>query len=111
MNASKNHWTDEDLLTRLYGLDARPHLAPAHLDECAECAERWARVSSARAEVLAAASSAACSEEELRAQRAAVWNRIERPGHVRLLRAVPALATCCVLLLAVALNQIGRAHV
>lgn len=105
MNARTQHWTDDDLLGRVYGLDPAPGLALEHFDDCAECAERWQRLAGARAGVVASASSAACSDERLRAQRAEIWRRVERPVGRRILRAVPAAATCCVLLLAVALNR------
>lgn len=104
MNDRMNHWSDEDLLARLYGMDAAPNLSPAHFEECPDCAARWSRLSGARAGVLAASSSASCSDERLRAQRLAVWNRIEQPAHSRILRALPAAAACLVVVLAVALN-------
>jgi hypothetical protein len=105
MNARTNHWTDEDLLLRLYGTEAGPRLSLAHFDECAECAARWTRLEGARAGVVAAAASVPCADEVLRAQRLAVFSRIERPARRGILRVVPAAATCFVVILAVALNR------
>lgn len=105
MTTRTNHWTDEDLLSRLYGTDPAPHLELSHFDNCPDCAARWTRLTTARGCVLSAASAAPCRDEALRAQRLAVWNRIEHPARTRILRTVPAAATCFVLLLAVALNH------
>ncbi len=105
MNTRSNHWSEEDLLSRLYGTDGAPHLSLSHFDECPECAARWQRLREARAGVLAAGASVPCADDLLRAQRLAVWDRIENPGRTRMLRAVPAAATCFVLILAAALNR------
>jgi hypothetical protein len=105
MTTRTKHWTDEDLLARLYGADPAPQVDLSHFDDCPDCAARWTRLAGARGAVLAAASAAPCRDETLRAQRLAVWERIERPARTRLLRAAPAAATCLVLLLAVALNH------
>lgn len=100
----QRHWTDEDLLFRLYGAEPSVDLSLSHFEECPQCAARWASLVSSRSSLLAAAASVPCAAERMRAQRAAVWSRVERPPR-RGLRALPAAATVCVLLLAVALQR------
>jgi len=105
MKKSMNHWDDENLLLRLYGADPSAHLSLSHFDECPECAQRWAILTSSRAQMLGAQPTAACSDDRLRAQRLSVWDRIERSSRPRAVRLIPAAATLCVLLLAVGLNR------
>lgn len=104
MNSGTKHWTDEALLARVYGVDPPPGIQLEHLAECPECAARLGRLQTSRVAVLASAAAAPCSDERLRNQRTGFWRRVEQPATARLWRAVPAAATCCVLLLAVALN-------
>ncbi|MBI4891376.1 MAG: hypothetical protein HY821_12185 [Acidobacteria bacterium] len=99
MNAPHRHIPEDELLLALYSAEQ-----PAGLDSCPDCAARWQRLSARRAALVVDAAAAPCSDERLRAQRQAVWRKIERPAHVRILRALPAAATMCVLLIAVALN-------
>ncbi len=100
MSTPHRHIPDDDLLLNLYSAEK-----PGGLDGCPDCTARWERLSARRNTVLATAANAACSDERLRAQRQAVWHRIEHPAHVRLLRALPAAATMCVLLVAVVLQS------
>jgi len=71
---AKRHWTDEELIGRLYGLVEDD----SHLHECQECMERWRKVAAVRAVVLEApAVSAGC----LASQRREIFRRIEEPAH------------------------------
>ncbi|MBI5628965.1 MAG: hypothetical protein HY953_08600, partial [Candidatus Rokubacteria bacterium] len=94
MNSGTKHWTEEDLLARIYGLDPPPGLRLEHFSECPECAARWKQAETSRAGVLAAAAAAPCSDGRLRDQRASFWRRVERPAGRRMPGAVPAVATC-----------------
>lgn len=107
MNENKGpsqHWADEDLLNRLYGLAPAAGQRESHLTECATCAARWRRLLERRARVTAMPLPDAQLEDRLRAQRHALWQRIDVPRHSRLWRAVPAGATTLVVLLALALH-------
>jgi len=97
------HWTDEDLLVRLYGLDPPEGLETAHLDSCQECNSRWLSLESRRRQVLTAPP---VSEDRLRAQRQAVFARIEGPRRsAPLWGLIPAAATALLLVAGVALNE------
>lgn len=72
------HWSEAQLLERLYGLDTPPGLSETHLSECPDCAARWSALQASRAAVLEAPPPA-WSAERLRAQRAAVFARLEQP--------------------------------
>ncbi len=67
------HWTDEQLVGRLYGIAE----ADTHLDNCAVCRARWTVLRSRRRELLA--EPAPVEPERLAAQRRAIYERIERP--------------------------------
>jgi hypothetical protein len=73
------HWSDEELIARLYGLNAAG-AAEEHLDSCSECGLRWRALSARRDVVLRHAElegATTADELQLRRQREAVWARIE----------------------------------
>ncbi len=97
VNQKHAHWTDDELLDRLY-------VSGGECD-CAECAARWRTLTERRAGLLEQSRAAELSDQRLREQRAAIWKRIETPRRPLVWRAVPAAATALVLLFGVALNQ------
>jgi len=97
------HWKESDLIDRIYGLEPAQGLSLRHLDECPECAQEWAALAARRGSVLAAP--ARVSEEQLRAQRQAIWARIEHPGRTMFWRAMPAAAMALLLFVGIALHQ------
>jgi len=105
MRMQDNHWTDDDLLLRLYGADAAPQLSAAHLTECPACAARWEALASSRAAMLASSPMPDQFEQRLRAQRMAMWQRLERPSRSKVWRAVPAAATVFMMFVGIALHQ------
>lgn len=104
-NDHSPHWTENDMLDRLYGLDPAPELALSHFDACAECASRWQALELRRAVVVAPPMPSAALDEKLREQRHAVWARIEGSNRSLLWRAAPAAATACMLLAGIILQQ------
>jgi hypothetical protein len=94
MNAESReirHWTDEELIDRLYGVGPETPAELGHLASCGDCGVRWQSVQERRSEAILPPS---VSEGFLRAQRQRIHARIENPGFVRsVLRPVPALAT------------------
>ena len=90
MREEGRHWSDEELLWRLYGAEQTDGDAERHLQECGACGERWQELLSQRAELLTAADAAVADDDRLRAQRAAVWQRIERRPSAWALRWAPA---------------------
>jgi anti-sigma factor RsiW len=68
------HWSDEDLLNRLYGAVARSEAAAErHLESCPECAARWEELRRRRATVLAHAAAGPARPFD----GAAFWARVE----------------------------------
>ncbi len=89
------HWTDEELLERLYDVGRDDD----HLEVCANCGERWnalllrRQVSKAGIEV---------KQSLLLRQRLAVMERIETPTPMLVWwRAAAVLAGCCAMVLSV----------
>lgn len=91
-----DHWSEAQLLERLYGLDTPPGLSEAHLSECPHCAARWSALQTSRAGLLEAPPPALCAER-LRAQRAAVFARLEQPRPRALWALAPATALLMVM--------------
>lgn len=93
------HWSDEDLIDRLYGIGP----ADGHLQECGDCRQRWLAVQRRRE---ASRVSAEVPVALLAAQRARILERMEgglsRPWGIRL---TPALATLGVLVLGLVLSR------
>lgn len=101
-NLQSNHWTADDLLDRLYGLDPRAGLSVEHLTACGECSRKLAALESHRA-VMAAGGTV--SEERMRAQRQVIFDRIEAPSHGWMMRFAPVAATAFLLVLGVTLQR------
>jgi len=78
-DASRNHWSENDLLDRVYGLDPRPQLDTAHLDTCPECRERWQAIELRRSTLLEQPGPPV-SDRRLREQRQAIFRAIGRPA-------------------------------
>ena len=97
------HWNESDLIGQLYGVEPAAGLSVRHLDECPECAE--ARVALAARRGLLLAAPAQVSDYQLRAQRQAIWARIEQPQRTMFWRVMPAAATALLLFVGVALHQ------
>lgn len=106
MNAERHlhesHWGDEDLLARLYGLDDQEGVAARHLEWCPECRSRMNALEARRAQLRA---DVAVPDERLRAQRQAVFARIDSPQRNWMPRLVPAGATALLLVLGITLNR------
>jgi hypothetical protein len=102
MNTNGSHWTDEELLQRVYGLEAG---SEAHLRECAECSARWSELERKRLVMTAPGKSSDALELKLREQRQAIWNRIEQPRRPLWWRAVPVAAMALMLVIGVSLQQ------
>ena len=86
------HWTGDDMINSIYGVGPQRD----HLDECAECRERWLAFQSRRSEVTVEPD---VSAGFLAAQRRMIYYRIEqRPQRIR--RLVPAFVAMLALLIA-----------
>lgn len=100
------HWTESELIDRLYGLEPEAGRSAMHLNECDECGARWRDLQASRRSLLNAAPvESEKLEERLRAQRQAVWARIERPQRGLLWRMIPVTASALMILAGVALQQ------
>lgn len=97
------HWSDEDLLGRLYGLDAPDGLSETHLEECGLCRKQMNELSARRSEMLSVPPEVA--DDRLRAQRQSVLDRITLPRFGWLNSLVPVGATALVLVLGIALQR------
>jgi hypothetical protein len=75
-NQTGRHWSRDEMVSHLYGLDPAGELNPAHLESCESCHAAWAGMQARRQESV---SGTAVSEDLLRRQRRAVFARIERP--------------------------------
>jgi len=91
------HWSDEDLINRLYGIGR----GDSHLEKCEECRARWLRVCERRGVMLE--KSPEVPPELLVAQREAVQRRVARGGRGWSLPLTPALAALAVIVLALVL--------
>jgi hypothetical protein len=91
------HWDDDALIRRLYGIGPQD----GHLDECLECAQRWEAMSAVRKGVLEPPRT---PEVLLAAQRRAIYDRLEQPP-IRLALVPAALATAALVLAAVLLHK------
>ena len=93
-----NHWTDEDLLDRLYGIGR----ADTHLDECGNCQARWQALMEARRRVI---EPPVVDEAFLAAQCREIYRRLDAGDGRARWRWVPALAMAGVALLAVVVSR------
>jgi hypothetical protein len=92
------HFTDDELLNSLYGIDP----ADNHLDDCADCRSRLAAMQSNREAIERAASiDNRITVEFLAAQRRAIYRRLDQPlrwwNSVAIRRWAAGLTTACVL--------------
>jgi hypothetical protein len=90
------HLTTDELVERLYGVDSGIAHNETHLDDCAECAERFRELSERRA---LAAEPPPASYEFLAAQRRSIYARMGERPQARM-KWVPALAAAVCLLAA-----------
>lgn len=67
---ANTHWSDDDLLDRLYGVGREDD----HLNTCRDCRQRWIELQESRRSSL---QSPELPVEWMAEQRQAIWNRIE----------------------------------
>jgi hypothetical protein len=96
------HWSDDDLLDRLYGIGP----GDGHLEQCPECQSRWNRLSTRRSELLRPPE---VSSSDLAAQRRNIYRRLDRPARSAAVRFAPILAVFAMLLVAFFLWRPGSA--
>ncbi len=113
MNSKPNqegHWSEGDLLLKLYVLAPEDGASDAHLSSCHECSVRWEALRAARAEVLLESTGQLISEPRLLAQRKAVWARIDHPGKFLFSKWAPVAATAMMLVTGLVLLNPGSAQ-
>lgn len=69
-----SHWTNDQLLDKLYGISDSQAAAEFHLKDCGDCSARWERLTMQRSSVVSAA---AVPEEFLAAQRRKIYARMD----------------------------------
>lgn len=115
MDSERNnspHWTESDFVARLYGLEPEAGRSEDHLKSCAGCATRWSELESGRRRMLDAAPvTDEALDERLRAQRQAVWARIEKPRRGLMWRLVPVTTTALMIFAGLALQHQTKAPV
>ena len=75
-NQTGRHWSRDEMVSHLYGLDPAEGLNSGHLETCESCRPAWLGLQERRRDSL---SGMTVSEGLLRKQRQAVFARIERP--------------------------------
>jgi hypothetical protein len=95
------HLSDDELLGRVYGLADHD----SHLENCAECASRWAAFRQRRREL---AQPEPVSIQFLAAQRRAIYSRLGEPSHSRM-KWAPAVAAACLLIIGLVVYRPGTA--
>jgi hypothetical protein len=94
-NQTGRHWSRDEMVSHLYGLDPAEGLNAGHLETCASCHSEWLALQERRRESL---SGMTVSEDLLRRQRRAVFARIEKPRRpAPLWGLVPAAMTALLL--------------
>jgi anti-sigma factor RsiW len=94
------HISEQDLIQRLYGLDA----GSTHLAECAECRARYEALEARKGSLTAPLE---ISQQELAAQRRAIYSRMgEKPRSVH--GWIPALATAALVAIGLFVYQPAR---
>lgn len=94
-----SHWSDEDLLDRLYGVGRED----GHLEHCEHCLRRWQQLQLRRSEVLRQPE---LSQELLISQRNQIRAGLESGRRPALaFRLAPTLATLSVVVLGVVLSR------
>src|SRR5262245_20921045 len=91
-----SHWTDDELIERLYGVGRDD----SHLAACADCRGRLADLEKARKVLLEAPE---LSPEVLRSQRSRIEERLAAAEPPR--RLIPAIAMAVLLVVSIALNR------
>jgi len=90
-----NHYSDDELIARLYGLDR----GDDHLDRCFQCAERWQAVRNRQA--TRQAEEATIPEDFWRTQRQAIHTRLSEKPRVWRPWLSPVLAGAGAIILAI----------
>lgn len=101
-NLHRPHWTGQELLGHLYGLDPPAGLSETHLDDCPECREKLSDLRLRRGALMVGPEVA---DHRLREQRRSVFARIEAHGSAWTARLAPAVATAWLVIAGVALQQ------
>lgn len=99
------HWSDDELIGRMYGVGPEEPVRLAHLEACPDCAARRSALAIRRAALVESARSAAVDENLLRAQRDAVWRRLEGSQRPWVRRFAPVGAMSLLLLFAFVLDR------
>ncbi len=86
-----NHWTDERMTRRLYGLEEND----GHIETCERCRDRWERMCGRKRSL---AATGAIPEEFLASQRGSILRRLKNPGSRLQLSALPAMAAILLVL-------------
>ena len=106
MNANKNlhgpHWTGQEMLERVYGLDPPSGLSESHLADCPECHQKLSDLLLRRDALRA---SPVLADQRLREQRQAVFAKIEARRSAWPARLAPAAATVWLVIAGIALHQ------
>lgn len=96
----ERHWTDEELIARLYGVGP----SDGHVEQCAECSGRWRDLMAARERVLQ--ERPVVADSFWAAQRRAVMDRIEHRTHKPWMWSLtPVLSTVALVLMAIVLSR------
>lgn len=101
-NQTDRHWSRDEMVSHLYGLDPAGDLNPSHLDSCESCHTAWQAIQDRRVESV---SGPAVSEDLLRRQRQAVFARIERPRRPSPLWGLAPAAMTALLLIGVSFQS------
>ena len=97
------HWTADELLNLLYGLQPDDSSRMTHLDGCESCSRRWTELQAKRVSLT---EDPVIPASVLRNQRLAIEAELSAPASWRAwLRPVPALAAGLLFIVGLALNQ------
>lgn len=86
-----NHWTDERMTRRLYGLEGDD----GHIESCDRCRDRWERMCGKKRSL---AMTGVIPEEFLAIQRRSILRRLKNPQPRLQLKALPAMAAILLIL-------------
>lgn len=89
------HWSDDELLDRLYGISTpSAKIEQSHVEECEECGRRWRALLETRASL---AQDPEIPADVLAAQRRQIYARLENgPGIRAPLRWIPAMTAAVI---------------
>lgn len=99
------HWSDEELIGRLYGAGPEDTARLSHLEMCPQCASRRQELERRREAFVESARMSVVDENLLRDQRASIWRRLEHARRPWVWRMAPAGATALLLLFALVLHK------